>query len=59
MNKTKNEFTLLDLSTDEFSELLKTDQPDNMDDGLHLNLYGHEIIAPYVYEWMKGLKKYS
>ena len=57
LNKWNVEY--LDLSTDEFSELLKTDQPDNMDDGLHLNLYGHEIIAPYVYEWMKGLKRYS
>ena len=57
LNKWNVEY--LDLYTDEFSEILKTDQPDNMDDGLHLNLYGHEIIAPYIYKWMKGLKRYS
>ena len=49
----------LDLFSDEFSELLEVDTYKYLPDKLHLNVEGHGLIAPYIYEWMKGLRKYS
>lgn len=49
----------LNLFSDDFSQLLKVDTNTYLPDKLHLNQEGHRLIGPYVYEWMKGLKRYS
>ncbi len=49
----------LDLFADEFSQLLEVGTTKYIPDRLHLNRKGHQLITPYIYEWLKGLKRYS
>lgn len=57
LNKWNIEY--LDLFDDEFSEILMVDTNKYLPDKLHLNRAGHELITPYIYEWMRDLKRYD
>jgi lysophospholipase L1-like esterase len=49
----------LDLSTDEFNNLLAVEQRKYLPDYLHLNNDGYKVVSPYIYDFMQTLDKYS
>ncbi len=42
-----------------YSDILKVNTNEYLPDDLHLNSNGYKAIYPYIYDWMKDLKKYS
>lgn len=49
----------LDLSTEEFNNLLRVEDRIYLPDYLHLNNEGYRIISPYIYNFMQTLDKYN
>lgn len=49
----------IDLSEDKYSKILEINTTKYLPDKLHLNIEGYKIISPFIYDWMKTLKKYS
>ena len=49
----------IDLSTDEFNNLLMVEQRKYLPDYLHLNNDGYNVVSPYIYDFMQTLDKYN
>ncbi len=49
----------IDLSSQDFSDLLQVNTNYYLPDYLHLNKMGYDIISPYIYKWMKSIKPFS